>query len=174
MRIFISSALTHVPRELFAEYSRFLHALCRKLEGSTHRFEVQYALRNSDPQLAQHDPVERARLCYEWDSAMAAQADLLIAECSFPSIGLGIELQVAKEHEIPTILCYRDFGVNRARPITYQNPDNSTHELQIGDGSITLMALGMPMIRHVLQYKNSSDGVQSISKLAADILRRCA
>jgi hypothetical protein len=47
---------------------------------------------------------------------MVEHADAMVAEVSFPSIGLGIELQIAEARSTPVILCYRDWGNNRASP----------------------------------------------------------
>ena len=63
-----------------------------------------YALVNSDPQLASKPFEERARLCYLWDRNMVEQAELIIAEASFPSTGLGIEMQIAESKGTPIIL----------------------------------------------------------------------
>jgi hypothetical protein len=174
MRVFISSALTHVPREVFAEYVAFLHHLSQRLENSNHGIEVEYALRNSDPQLAQREKSDRAKLCYEWDSKMVERADILIAECSFPSIGVGIELQIAKQRAIPTVICYSDFGMNRAKPVAYTNPDRRTHDLQIGDGFVTLMALGMPMITDIVKYRHPDEGVERLLKLVDESAERAS
>ena len=54
----------------------------------------------SDPQLAEKPPKERASLCYTWDRRMVEEADLVIAEASFPSTGLGIELQIADTEDV--------------------------------------------------------------------------
>jgi len=38
-----------------------------------------------------------------------------VAEASFPSTGLGIELQIASERSIPIVLCFGDWVVTRLR-----------------------------------------------------------
>jgi hypothetical protein len=75
--------------------------------------------------------------------AMVERSEVIIAEASFPSTGLGIEMQIAESKGIPIILCFRDFGVNKVEDISYENPDHSRHSLQVGDGFVTLMALGV-------------------------------
>ena len=70
-----------------------------KLKSAEH--EVMYALVNSDPQLASKPFDERARFCYLWDRNMVEHAELLIAEASFPSTGLGIEMQIAEGKGTP-------------------------------------------------------------------------
>jgi len=165
MRIYIACGLTHVPRELFSEYTSFIHNLASSLSKDATNHEVKYALVNSDPQLADKPYVERARLCYIWDKNMVAEADLVIAEASFPSTGLGIELQIAESNDIPILICYRDFKDNKAEPICYENPDKSTHLLQIGEGFVSLMALGLPAVYKIVRYFNCNDGIEAIRNI---------
>jgi len=162
MKIYIACGLTHVPRNLFQEHTCFIHQLAAALRQTDDAHEVRYALVNSDPQLAAKPFGERARLCYLWDRDMVEQADLVIAEASFPSTGVGIEMQIAESKGTPIILCFRDFEINKVQPVSYENPDHTRHQLQIGDGYVTLMALGVPSIFRVIRYLNSQDGVNKI------------
>ncbi len=159
MKIYIACGLTHVPREHFDEYSGFLHKLAFSLKNDQAVHNVKYALVNSDPQLAGYPPCDRARLCYGWDRNMVEGADLVIAEASFPSTGLGIELQIAVSKGTPIILCFRDYKDNRSEPVCYVNPDKSIHQLQIGEGFVSLMALGLPTVHTVIKYYDSVDGI---------------
>jgi hypothetical protein len=168
--IYIGCGLTHVPRAVFDEYADFLHKVAESLRASQPGVDVKYALTHSDPQLASRSFDERARLCYVWDTSMVEEADLLIAEASFPSTGLGIELQVAHTKGIPIILCYRDFQVNKVAPVTYENPDHHRHSLQIGEGYISLMALGVPSVRRVLRYESNTEGVQLLTAAAQEVV----
>jgi hypothetical protein len=161
MRIYIACALTHVPRgALFEEHISFIHGLAENLKSAGH--EVTYALVNSDPQLASKPFEERARLCYLWDRSMVEQAEVIIGEASFPSTGLGIEMQLAENKGIPIILCFRDFGSNKVEHVSYENPDHSRHTLQVGDGFVTLMALGVPSIFKVVRYSDRRDGIAKV------------
>jgi hypothetical protein len=162
MKIYIACALTHVPRDKFDEYTAFIHTLAAALRGSDTQNEVRYALVNSDPQLAIKPVNERARLCYLWDRDMVEAADVVIAEASFPSIGLGIEMQIAERKDKPIVLCFRDYGSNRAEAVAYKNPDLSRHDLQIGEGYVTLMALGVPSIFRVIKYGNVEEGIRQV------------
>jgi len=168
MKIYIACALTHVPRgEIFEEHIAFIHGLAEKLKSAGH--EVMYALVNSDPQLASKPFEDRARLCYVWDRNMVEQAELVIAEASFPSTGLGIEMQIAENEGTPIILCLRDFGINKVETVAYENPDHTRHHLQVGDGLVTLMALGVPTIFKVIKYSEANDGLEKIMS-ALDLL----
>lgn len=161
MKIYIACALTHVPRgAIFEEHVAFIHELAGALKGAGH--DVTYALVNSDPQLAAKPFDERARLCYLWDRNMVEQAELVIAEASFPSTGLGIEMQIAENAGTPIILCFRDFGTNKVESVSYENPDHSRHSLQVGDGFVTLMALGVPTLFKVFGYSDTKDGLTKI------------
>ena len=86
----------------------FIHRLAKELSEKNESHDVKYALLNSDPQLATRPFNERARLCYLWDREMVEEADAVVAEASFPGIGLGIELQLAEAKNIPTIICSSD------------------------------------------------------------------
>lgn len=163
MKIYLACALTHVPRSHFSEYAGSLHHIASEL---AHRFghEVKYALVNSDPHLASKPSHERARLCYAWDRTMVQEAEAVVAECSFPSIGLGIELEIAAEHKIPVVLIFRDYRDNCAEPVLYVNPDQSKHELQIGEGFVSLMALGLPNVIQVYRYSNNEDALRLVGE----------
>lgn len=134
---------------------------------------VKYALVDSDPELASHPPSKRAKLCYRWDRQMVESADILVAEASFPSTGLGIELQLAESRRLPILICYHDFGVNRASPIEYRNPDDSRHSLQIGEGFVSLMALGLPGVAHVIQHSADAEGIMQIVSAAENLAAKC-
>lgn len=159
MKIYVACGLTHVPRAIFEKYTEYLHALASALLQLSSVHEVKYALINSDPQLSEKPKEDRAKLCYAWDRRMVEGADLVIADASFPSTGLGIELQVAEACGIPVILLIGDYGANRVLPVTYENPDRRVHELQIGEGIVSLMALGLPAISEVIEYKESSEAI---------------
>ena len=168
MKIYIACSLTHVPRGLFEEYTNFIHNLAKALYSAGH--DVEYALVDSDPQLASKPEKNKARLCYLWDRKMVEASDLVIAEASFPSTGLGIELQLAENKDIPVIICYKDSGENRAPPASYENPDHSMNELQIGEGFVSLMALGLPSVFEVLKYSESNGGIACLVNSVNTIL----
>lgn len=101
---------------------------------------------------------------------MVEDADLLIAEASFPSTGLGIELQIAEMHDTPILLMFRDYGCNQAPQRQYKNPnDIEDHALQIGDGFVTLMALGLPSIFRTVRYENLQDATEQLAQVIATL-----
>src|SRR5579872_4162009 len=110
MKIYLACGLTHVPRAHFDEHAAFIHKLAEALRSEPNNHVVQYALKNSDPQLAKKPASERAKLCYLWDREMVENSEVVIAEASFPSTGLGIEMQIAEAKGIPILLCYKDYG----------------------------------------------------------------
>ncbi|MFC3075265.1 hypothetical protein [Shinella pollutisoli] len=159
MKIYIACGLTHVPRSIFIEYTAYLHELAGTLKTIPAVASVRYALVDSDPQLASKPASDRAALCYDWDRRMVEEADLLVAEASFPSTGLGIELQIAETEGKPVIMLIGDLGINRVGRAHYENPDHSEHDLQIGDGIVSLMALGLPAIRKIVPYKAFGEAI---------------
>ena len=84
MNIYIACGLTHVPRGIFDRYVDFLHQLAASLRTLPKIGTVRYALVDSDPQLALKPKGDQAALCYDWDRRMVEEADLIVAEASFP------------------------------------------------------------------------------------------
>ena len=159
MKIYIACGLTHVPRDIFTDYVAYLHELAYALRAIPTVDSVRYALIDSDPQLASKPASDRAALCYDWDRRMVEDVNLLIAEASFPSTGLGIELQIAESAGIPVIMLIGDLSINRVGRAHYSNPDHSEHELQIGEGIVSLMALGLPGIRKTVPYETFGEAI---------------
>ena len=151
MKVYLACGLTHVPREEFSGYVDFIHGLASYLER-TLNVKVKYALRDSDPQLADKPLADRARLCYLWDREMVEWADVVV-----------IEMQIACSNEIPIIIAFQVNEKHKAAPVKYETPDAKKHELQLGDGYITLMALGIPSIFKVLPYASSSEAYDLIA-----------
>jgi hypothetical protein len=162
-RCYLACALTNVPRCKFTEYANAIHRLAAHLERR-HRASVQYALINSDPQLALCKPKSRSRLCYRWDRSMVEHADLVVAECSFPSTGLGIELQIAEQAGIPIIVLHGLWNEETAPAPRYRNPDGSRHRLQVGRGVISLMILGLPSVVGVVRYTSMNGAIRGLDR----------
>ena len=160
MKVYISCALTCVPRKHFEQYVSYIHRIAQTLRSVG--YEVTYALVNSDPQLAEKPFEERARLCYLWDRELVQQADVVIAEASFPSTGMGIELQVAENMGTSIIVCFKRTAETRLDPVEYANPDHSRHSLQIGEGYVSLMTLGLPTVFKVIGYHTEEQGIASL------------
>lgn len=163
MNIYLACALTHVSECYFVEYANLIAIIAEHLSASGHK--VKYALANSDPQLASKEDASKAELCYEWDKDMVLWSDLVIAEASFPSTGMGIELQLADSNEIPIIMCFKTDQNNKAKPKKYRGVDHIDHNLQIGDGYISLMALGLPSLKKVLRYSSKEDIINQLNDL---------
>ena len=170
MRVYIACALTHVPRDHFNEYVSFVHSLARAI-GARECARVTYALLDSDPQLGEKPFDERAKLCYLWDRELIEQADVVVAEASFPSTGMGIELQIAATKGIPVVICFKRDAVRGARPVSYENPDHSRHALEIGEGFVSPMALGIPSLFKTIGYSTDDEGVDAVVD-AVNLLKR--
>lgn len=128
----------------------------------TQGHQVRYALVHSDPQLATKPAAERARLCYLWDRKMVENADLVIADATFPSLGLGMEMQIAESRGIPVIISYQEAEQHRASTRDYENPDGSRHVLQTGRGFVSLMALGLPTLAGEVSYSEFEQGISAV------------
>jgi hypothetical protein len=169
MNIYLSCALTHVPRDTFSTYVATVHAVASGLAAMDTVRRVRYALVDSDPALAGEVTADRPKLCYQWNRRMIEEAHLLIAEVSYPSTGLGIEAEIAASKRIPIIFIYRDYSTNRAVPVSHVNPAGETHELQIGDGIVSLMALGIPSVARVMRYETAE---HALIQLSAELGKR--
>ena len=83
-------------------------------------------------------------------------------------------MQIAESQGTPIIVCFRDFGVNKVDSVSYENPDHSRHNLQVGDGFVTLMALGVPTVFKIIRYSDGTDGLAKImGALDRDCPGRC-
>ncbi|MBB3643725.1 hypothetical protein FHY06_006887 [Variovorax sp. BK613] len=162
MNIYIACGLTHVPRDEFSSYVELIEGLAERLarRGAS---EVKYALRHSDPQLAEKPFADQARLCYLWDKEMVEWADVVVAEASYPSTGLGIELQIASARATPIVLAFKLDEKNRAKPVQYKTPDQHIHHLQLGQGYVSLMALGLPSLFKVLPYQDAEGAISAVA-----------
>lgn len=80
-----------------------------------------------------------------WDRTYQTitNCDLFIAECSSPSHGVGMELQMGQEHNIPVIVLVKE---------EIENFDKST------------MVLGLPNLKKVIRYKNPEDLLQKLEE----------
>ena len=159
MQIYVACGLTHVPRHIFDQYCAYIHSLASAIEDVEGVKSVQYALVDSDPQLSLKPSTERSTLCYEWDRRMVERANLVVADASFPSTGLGIELQIAENRGTPIVMLIGDLGVNRTDSVRYDNPDGTSHDLQVGAGIVSLMALGLPNIHTFIEYSRYEGAV---------------
>jgi len=101
---------------------------------------------------------------------MIEKAELVIAEASYPSLGLGIELQIAEQAGIPVIIAFQRLPSNKSDPVLYRNPDFSAHSLQIGEGYVSLMALGIPSVTRVIDYHMTADGISTIVDIVEAII----
>jgi len=170
MKVYIGCGLTHVPRKAFDSYVAFIHRLAGALKTSGCE-QVTYALVNSDPQLAEKPFCERARLCYVWDRDLIEKADVFVAEASHPSTGLGVEMQIAANRDKPIVICFRADAETRAAPVEYKNPDHSHRTLQIGEGYVSLMALGIPSVFRVVRYEHDDDCIAEVVEAISSLKR---
>lgn len=96
---------------------------------------------------------------------MVEEADIVVAEASYPSIGLGIELQIAESRGTPLIICFEQSESKRSKNKFYENPDHKRYQLQIGDGFVSLMALGLPNLFSVVPYSDEMECIAEAQRL---------
>ena len=105
-KIYIAGALSEQKQtkqffNLFEDLKRFyedIGAICEK-----------HGIESFIPHL-RHDPIKNPDLTpegvYRRNADKLTQSDLLIAYVGLPSLGVGIELQLVKQADIPTVLLY--------------------------------------------------------------------
>ena len=71
-----------------------------------------------DLDLASKEEGKRDRLIYEQDTAWLRESDILIAECTCPSLGVGYELAYAERYQVPCHVFYRKSEVQLSAMIT--------------------------------------------------------
>ena len=71
-----------------------------------------------DLSLSSFEQSERDRKIYEQDTAWLKECDLLIAECTCPSIGVGYELAYAEKLNKPCYVFYRRSEIHLSATIT--------------------------------------------------------
>ena len=75
------------------------------------------------------------------------------------------DFSAAEYSNIPIIMLVGELGINRVEKVKYQNPDNKFNHLQIGEGIVSLMALGIPSVKRIVPYKHFSKAVNDVIKL---------
>jgi hypothetical protein len=105
--IFLSGALTGLekPDFIIANYER-VGLVCEEIGAVAYR-----PWRYTDPIADPHIP---SREVYETDEYHVSTADLVIAYVGIPSLGVGQEIEIAKEHGVPVLLlCERRKPLSR-------------------------------------------------------------
>ncbi|HZM63649.1 MAG TPA: hypothetical protein VFB59_00795 [Candidatus Saccharimonadales bacterium] len=84
-----------------------------------------------------------------WDRTykIITKCNLFIAECSSPSHGVGMELQMGQEHDIPTIALVRQ---------------------DVAGFEKSLMVLGLPNLKKVIRYKDIDDLTSKLEAFLAN------
>lgn len=161
-KVYVSCAMTHVSASAFSEYSSLVREIGAVL-AKEFACDVKYALKDSDPQLEEYPSESRPALCYAWDRKMVQESDLVVAEVSFPAIGVGHELQMAAERGIPIVLLYRVDGYERkAEEKPYIGEDQKPHKVQIGNGVVSIMAQGNPSVVAEIAYVGRDDCIEKL------------
>jgi hypothetical protein len=104
-QIFIGSAVTHVPATFFDEYKELIIEIAKLLE-TKYEYKTKHALKHDDSIHSYIKKHKSAIECYKKCVFDIKESKLLIAEISFPSIGLGQEIEIASQNKIPIIVFF--------------------------------------------------------------------
>lgn len=97
------------------------------------------------------------------DRELVEQCDLFIAEASFPSTGLGQELQIAEANKKPVILIYRDYACNIAEKKDYKTKSGDSHSIEIGNKIVSVMVQGNPAVIKEIPYSSTEDCIKELA-----------
>jgi nucleoside 2-deoxyribosyltransferase len=118
-------------------------AMVRHLQGRGHR--VLTAHLASPEAMADETRIEAA-VVFERDTAWIRACDLMIAEVSTPSHGVGFEIAYALERSKPVLCCYRT-GAKVSKMIT-GNRDSAVVVAAYGDEAEAMSALDAFLARY--------------------------
>ena len=169
-KVFIGSALTHLTPDLFHEYRSLIVGIADLVEG-LFDCEAKYALEHSDPFLPNYEKPRRPAECYKMDRELAEQCDLFIAEASFPSTGLGQELQIAAYNNKPVILIYKNYGKNIAAKKDYKTKAGADHSIELGNKIVSVMVQGNPSVIKEICYENVEGCIEDIKIFLQDVYK---
>ena len=97
-KIYVGCSLTHAPQEFKNSIELFKTNLRKKYEV----LEFLGLVKGTD------------REVFLWDTKCVKDSDLFIADCTYPSLGLGYEIGVALENKKPTIaIAHKDTKISR-------------------------------------------------------------
>jgi hypothetical protein len=89
----------------------------RHIVGRLHSMEHEVLTQHvADPHVLQRESTLTARAVYERDTAWLRQADVMIAEISTPSLGVGYEIACGLQRRIPVLCLYR-YGLEVSKMI---------------------------------------------------------
>jgi 2'-deoxynucleoside 5'-phosphate N-hydrolase len=137
--VYISGALSDVPegeREGLRQFYEWIGGVCKKLG-----FEPYIPHQHSDPVHAAHlTPAEVDRI----DRTAVTSSWLVVACAGFPSIGVGIELEMAYHANKPVILLYEAAKFEKGR--------------------ISRLARGNPAVRFTISFTDEADLTQMLTR----------
>lgn len=165
MDLFLCCSMTNVPNKFFNNYSKTISNLHSFIESFGHN--VSNALRDNSPYDSSLDDFENAKVCYEWHKSRIEKSNLVIAEVSFPSIGVGIELESANQFNIPIILIYDKILAIKADVKEYEATGDLIKNTNITHPNISSMALGLKQAKELVGYKDFSDLSSRLRKYLA-------
>ncbi len=139
MKIFFAGPLTNLNNAHLTKAFYVKMADVARVNG----FEFYWAFqRGTDPE---SDPTVPASRIYEIDSTALKGSDLVIAYVGEPSIGTGIEIELAKTHNIPVYLMYEK------------------------DKKVSRMLLGSPIIKGSIIFNDETDALAQLATLLKNL-----
>lgn len=152
---FMLNAITSVPKRQHPYFVEFNNAVRMLLQF---RYGVNFssALNDNESTLDSYPQEQQARMCYIRDQASVEWSDFIIGDVTFPSTGLGQEVERANSKGIPIIALVR--GTRRIKPeerpylVQPVGGEIEHHALHVGSGGVSFMLQGNPALKVILKY----------------------
>ncbi len=143
--LFLGAASSNVPEPSRGEYQSYVKELVRILAD----FEVLGGVTTPAPIDRSKDLRSDDKRLYQWYRDQILSADLFLAEMTHPSFGLGIELEIAAEGNVPIIVTSVSHSAN---------------------ARISRMVLGLPGIAHIISYSSYQKALAGVPRDLAERL----
>jgi len=113
-----------------------------KILNNNSKYNVYSGLTHPAPINRTINTIEDNKVLYEWYEKLISKSQIFIAEVTYPSTGVGIELNIAS---------------NLNKPIYLMVDTTITNE-----NEISRMIIGIPNFVKILKYKNTSIGIEEL------------
>lgn len=135
MKIFLSTAMSNVPMKYKDKHANNMSLVLKTLNDNP-KYDIYSGLTHPAPINREINTIKDNKVLYEWYKTLISKSDIFIADVTYPSTGVGIELNIAS---------------NFKKPI-YLIADSSITK----EDEVSRMIIGIPYFIKILRYTNSS------------------
>lgn len=161
--------MTYLPKSHLKKYILFIQSLGRMIEESGFA-HAKYAFRDTDPFMTNLSPSKIPEFCYKTNAGYIKSSTCIIAEVSFPSTGVGIELQIAEQYRIPIIVVYKKQNISKIKNKYYSLEDNGKYKLYTRTDGVSVVVYGLSSIKKEIQYKSYQDCICKLKRYLSNFI----